>query len=458
MPHKDAPFSSQSLRERLLAYPTPRTYLVGFSGGVDSTALLAALYDGRTHLQATIEAIHFNHGLQAQSDSWERHCREFCSARDIPLTCHALDLFGETANLEGRARELRYRYLEDRIDEETLYLTAHNADDRAETFLLHALRGSGLDGLASIPEFRTLGNGHVARPLLEFSREALRAYVVQSGIDWIEDPSNQDARLDRNFIRLEVLPLLETRWPAAREALAGSARQARRACTVLDALLLRHARLDRYDDFSLPLDALFSLGNDSAGLVLRAWLRRQGAPSLPEARMDEFLGQLAAARRDAQCETTWADWALRRFRGTLHLIPPGDCPPCPDRDWGETSALDLGPELGRVRIDGAQEKASGHWAVGPRRPGGTIRLRPAGPSRKIKKVLQEQDVPPWQRESIPVLYRDDEVMAVGDWLLAPEFTAWLRERGCQYRWQPLHPELRRTRRRCIDLQAVQAPA
>lgn len=458
MPELDARFSSRRLRERLLAYPRPRRYLVGFSGGVDSTALLSALHEQRAHLEATLEAIHFNHGLQAQADSWERHCRDFCSTRDIVLTCHALDLSRETANLEGRARALRYGHLENCLDEDTLYLTAHNADDRAETFLLHALRGSGVDGLASIPEIRPLGNGHVARPLLPFTRKALLAYLARKNIDWIEDPTNQDARIDRNFIRLEVLPLLETHWPAAREAFARAAQQARRASAVLNELVVRQARLDRYDDMALPVDALCSLGDDAASLILRAWLRRQGTPSLPQARMEEFLGQLSTAAADSRCETSWAGWMLRRFSGALHLIPPGELPACPKRDWDTSSALNLGPEIGKVIISGECGNAPGDWSVGPRKPGDTIRLHHAGPNRKLKKVFQEQGVPPWQRNSIPVLCRDGEVMAIGDWLRAPEFKAWLEERGCEYSWRPAHPELRRTRRRCIDIQAAPAPA
>lgn len=458
MSEKDAPFSSQPLRERLQTYPGASKYLVGFSGGADSTALLAALHQERANIGASIAAIHFNHGLQPESDSWQRHCERFCSARGIHLTCHALAMAAETANLEGRARELRYSFLEDYIDEETLYLTAHNADDRAETFLINALRGSGLEGLASIPELRVLGSGHVARPLLEYSRSSLEAYLTSQGIEWLEDPSNRDTVMDRNFLRHEVLPLLESRWPAARRTLARTAGHVRTASAVLEELLSRQANLDDYDAFCLPLQIVWGLGEQAAGHILRAWLRCQGAPPLPEARLEEFLGQLAHAGPGSHCETAWAGWTLRRFREELRLLPPQDCPECPRLDWSGSPILDLGRELGTLQIQGEIGAMPECWVVAPRQPGDTIRLHPGGPRRKLKKVFQEHAIPPWQRGSIPVLYRDDEAMAIGDWLFAPEFADWLTARGYEYRWEPLLRELRQTRRRCRDLLARGQPA
>ena len=448
MSDRDPPFASQDLRERMLTYPAAGKYLVGFSGGADSTALLAALHEQRAHFKAAIEAIHFNHGLQADSDLWQQHCQRFCSERGIPLTCHALEMSAKMANLESRARQLRYRYLDAHVDEGTLYLTAHNADDRAETFLINALRGSGLDGLASIPHIRVLGKGYVARPLLEFSRASLEAWLTGKGIGWLEDPSNQDTAMDRNFIRLEVFPLLESRWPAARQTLARTARHVRIATAMLEKLVTQQARLHDYDEPFLPLEALHSLGRDAAGLVLRAWLRRQGAPPLPEARLEEFLRQVASAASDAQCETAWSDWTLRLFREELHLLPPGESPECPRLDWNGRPSLDLGPQLGTLQVHGDIDAIPDHWAVGARQPGGTIQLHPDGPRRKLKKVFQELPIPPWQRGSIPVLYRDDQPVAVGDWLMAPHFAAWLAESGLEYRWEPLNRELRQTRKRC----------
>lgn len=448
MSHKAARFDSLLLRQRLLAYPKVRRYLVGFSGGADSTALLTALHAEQGHLDASIEAVHFNHGLQAEAGSWQRHCERFCAERDIPLTSHTFEIPNRRGNLEARARNLRYGYIEEHIDAGAMYLTAHNADDRAETFLLHALRGSGLDGLASIPEIRALGSGYVARPLLDFSRQALVAYLGHEHVEWIEDPSNLDIDVDRNFIRREVIPLLESRWPAARDSLARTARHLRTASIVLQDLLTDQAGLDSHQALQLPLGTLDSLGDSARSLILRAWLRGQGAPPMPEARLEEFLGQVATAAPGSQCETAWADWTLKKFRDELRLIPPGEYPECPERDWDATSTLDLGAGLGTLRISGSTGGMRQALTVGPRKPGRRIQIHSRGPHRKLKKVFQEQPIPPWQRQSIPVLYRGDQAVAIGDWLFAPEFEAWLSQHGLVYRWAPEEPELRRSQANC----------
>lgn len=445
MSSKAAPFDSQALVERLFSYPRATRYLVGFSGGADSTALLEALHSQEDSIPAGIEAVHFNHALQPESDRWQAHCESFCAARNIPLISHQLQIEEKLGSLEERAREARYRYVERHIDSHTIYLTAHNADDRAETFLLNAVRGSGLDGLASIPEIRSLGTGYVARPLLEFPRLALTQYLERKGTRWIEDPSNRDIGIDRNFIRLEVMPLLQSRWPAARDTLARAARHLRTASSTLQELLVRHAELDRFGALELPLAALDSLGSAARGLILRAWLRARGAPPLPEVRLEEFLRQLETSAPGSKCEASWEGWALRQYRDRMYLLPPGELPTCPERAWNAVPRLQLGPGLGAVQLSGDGRGLPDHWTVAPRRPGGKIQLQPGGPRKMLKNVFQEMAIPPWQRRSVPVLYWGEDAVAIGDWSLAPRFEAWLAQHRLRYRWEPDDPELRRFR-------------
>jgi tRNA(Ile)-lysidine synthase len=452
------PFNSDELLKRLRALPRANRYIVGFSGGADSSALLAALDSCRGDLEAKVEAVHFNHGLQPDSRVWDRHCREFCELRGIDLTTRDLDLSGDKANLESRARTLRYRFLEEFVDEQTLYLTGHNLDDRAETFLLHALRGSGLEGLGSIPVIRPLGRGKVARPLLDFPRNALEDYLKRNEVAWIEDPSNQDISLDRNFIRHEILPLLESRWPAARNTLARAATHLRSAGETLRALVAEHAGLDSYEGTCIPLEAIDRLGPDTAGLVLRTWLLAKGVPSPPEARLVELLNQLGASSSESHCAMEWADWSLRKYADELRLERCDACPPCPLTRWNSGPELHLGPESGLLRIEGNGITIPDCWVVGPRRPGQRMRLSSAGPARKLKKLFQELPIPPWQRLSIPVLYWDEEAIAIGDWLRTHEFRQWLSQNELEYHWEPGTPELRETQEKCREVCGTETPA
>ena len=441
------PFSIDLLHSRLVRYPPADTYLVGFSGGADSTALLQSLHCLSPSLEARIAAIHFNHGLDPACAAWELHCREFCSSRGIDLEVIPLALNPEDAGVEARARTLRYAAVDRLIDRRTLYLTAHNLDDRVETFLLHALRGSGVQGLASIPEIRPLGKGHVARPLLDVRRAALEGYLIEQDVAWIEDRSNQDSRFDRNFIRNEVIPLLETRWPAAKTSLARSSRHLRAAASTIDSLLGDALEEGVFSNPTLATEALFGHGDTIAPMILRAWLSARGAPSLPQARQATFLMQAKCAAPDSKCKVTWAGWSLRLFRDQVHLLPPGGPLPCPDLCWTDQT-LDLGPGLGALTLTGPDAEPQPDWRVGPRRPGEKIRLYPGGPSRKLKKVMQELPIPPWQRTSIPILSWEGETVAVGDWLLAPRLAAWLGQSGLGVRWSPTDPSLVDTRHLC----------
>jgi tRNA(Ile)-lysidine synthase len=448
MSAKVAPFNSQELLSRLLTLPRVKRYLVGFSGGADSTALLTALHSIRGDLDASCEAVHFNHGLHPKSDAWERHCAKFCDERDIRLTCHRLDLTREQSNLEGRARGLRYRKLEEMVGLNTLFLTGHNLDDRSETFLLHALRGSGLEGLASIPAVRTLGRGLVARPLLDFSREALREYLEKEDVPWVEDPSNLDTSFDRNFIRQEVLPLLESRWPAARQTLARASGHLESASQVLAALITERTGPGALDGPSLSLETLNCLGSAASGLILREWLHRQGVTPPPEARVRELLDQLSRTSPGSHCAIDWDKRSLKQFRNELRLETSEPYPECPVRNWDATSALRLGRGLGVLGIEGGNFPVREHWIVGPRQPGKRLQLHPEGPARKLKKLFQEQAIPKWQRMSIPVLYSGDRTLAIGDWLYDSEFAAWLGEHSLAYRWRPAIQTLLETRAKC----------
>jgi len=198
----------------------------------------------------------------------------------------------------------------------------------------------------------------------------------------------------------------------------------------------------------LPLSGLYALGPDSASLMLRQWLHGH---QVPESRLIEFLDQLAKSDSESRCELAWANCSLRLFRDYLYLSEPADFRTCPDALWKTDLTLDLGEELGSVKITG-DAPAIGHgWAIGPRRSGARIRFQAEGPSRKLKKVLQEHPVPPWQRMSIPILYQGDEILAVGDWHFSAEFSQWLGSNNLKYRWLPQRNELCETQARCHAL-------
>jgi tRNA(Ile)-lysidine synthase len=451
MSHIPQRFSGESLLSTLNRLPRPDTYWLGFSGGADSTALLVALHELGPLLEAPVRAVHFNHGLSADADLWMQHCRDFCAERNIPFTGKKLVIRrGGGTSLEEAARDSRYAAIAGLVAKGDLYLTAHHGDDQAETLFLNLMRGSGVEGLAGIPELRKIGQAWVARPLLEENRERLESFLRSRGIDWLEDPSNKDEAFDRNFLRRKLFPLLEQRWPGVSRRLSRTARHARLTSASLARYIDQHAGEQLHDDLELPLDVLLQFDRELQPLVLRQWLRRREVPALPETRIHEFLNQVNADGRPGQAEIRWGDWLLKRYRESLYLLPRDLLGPCPEMAWTGAVRLALGAQLGALEVEGGEAGIPDHWTVRARVEGDGLQLNRDGPRRKIRRLLQECAIPPWLRQCIPVLCWEGEPVAVGDWMLAPRLREWLQQQDATYRWLPTDPLLAKLQSDCHD--------
>jgi tRNA(Ile)-lysidine synthase len=442
-------FTSEWLLASLARLPSPTRYWVGFSGGADSTALLQALHECRDRLVAPIYALHFHHGLQREADAWREHCRRFCRERDIPYHAEQLEITTEgRTSAEEEARNCRYRAVASILGENEMYLTAHHAEDQSETLFLNLMRGSGIEGLAGIPVLRNLELGWVARPLLDLQRRQLTGFLESRGIGWLTDPSNEDLSFDRNYVRQELFPLLERRWPGLVRRLSRTARNARITAAAM-AMFIEHqsGELIR-DGMKMPLLQLLELDTEMQTLILRQWLRRHEVPALPEARLREFLSQLAAADPQSSAEVQWEDWMIKLYRHELWLHRRKPFMACPERKWTTGMTIDLGPDSGRLVLRGEPASLPGGWVARARKSGDRIRSVPHGPSRKIKHFFQAASIPPWLRAGIPVLEWDGEPVALGDWVVSHRLRQWLAEKGLEYRWEPSDPVLVRLRTDC----------
>lgn len=269
----------------------PLPCAVAFSGGADSTALLAAAvqrWPGRVH------AIHVHHGLQPAADGFERQCRAACEAWSVPLHVAAVDARHEPGESpEDAARKARYTALAQAAAGHGLapVLLAQHADDQVETMLLALSRGAGLPGLAAMPA-RFERHGVVFhRPLLQVPGDALREWLQAQAIPFALDPMNGDPAYTRTRIRHEVLPALQRAFPQFRETFSRSARHAAQA----QQLLAELAAADLALVGTPPAVAgLRGLSRPRQANALRHWLRvaHEAAPSA--AQLDELLDQVAA--------------------------------------------------------------------------------------------------------------------------------------------------------------------
>lgn len=408
---------------------------VALSGGMDSMALLHALAEDADVRANGLRALHVHHGMQRDADDWAAHCLRACEALGVDITVEQVDVRGDSGlGREGAAREARQAaFARQLLDGEHLAL-AHHQDDQAETFLLRALRASGVDGLGAMAPLRPLAHGWLWRPWLDVPRAAIATFARSRGLGWIEDPTNVDTSLDRVFLRRDVLPLLRARWPHADDALATSARHARAAAMLLvddDRRLLSTCAVERADTLSIA--ALKALSPMRRARVLRAWVDTLGFPSIPAATAARVDTELLDARPDSDARVEWRDASIRSWGGVLRASRDASAIAADvDIGWDGTSPVGI-PGGGQIALDPPHVLPPG-VRIRAREGGERIRLPGRAHHHALKHVLQELRVPPWTRERLPLLVRDDEVLAAGDLALSGDLVDLLARYGARLVW------------------------
>jgi tRNA(Ile)-lysidine synthase len=424
-------FDATWLEARLYALSPdpPEAWCVAWSGGADSTALLAALValrDRPPHSGpplAPLRAVHIDHHLQPASAGFRHHCRKLARHLAVPLVVRNVQVDQRRGRSpEGAAREARYAALASALRPGEALLTAQHAEDQLETVLLQLLRGGGVAGLAAMPDCVPFGRGLLLRPLLPVPGAALRAYLSQHGLTAIEDPSNADTRFDRNYLRRELLPGLLSRWPAAARTVARSARHAAAA----DAILRREGARDAAaaaDGSELDMAVLRRLSPQRQRHALRSWIAGRGL-ALPDERSLAQVQRLLEVRGDAQPRVHWAGVEVRRHAGRLYLgtesttrgLPAG-LSVAQSWDWHRSARLAL-PDGGSLAL---QRDLWGDVDLA-RLPGRLdVRLRhdaAAQPGARrdcdVKSLLREAGVPAWRRAQVPLVHADGRLVAVAD--------------------------------------------
>lgn len=355
---------------------------VGLSGGLDSVVLLHVLHGLASRHGYKLSAIHVNHGLSPNAGDWQKFCRVLCLDLGVPFKAVSVKVSKGSKGLEAAARRARRAaFLKAAGDAIAL---GHHLDDQAETVLFNLLRGTGLAGARGMPVQGRLGSKLLLlRPLLAVPRSAISAYAAEHRLAWIEDESNADESLTRNFIRRRVGPLLETRFPRWRENLARAARH-------------------------------FAGADLDAHTMLRAYLKEQGLRAPSEAKLVEMLKQLSSGRAKVAHDGK----LLRVYRNRIFLKKnEKQAAEFKPKSWNGEPRLPL-PTLGgelrfkRVRGRGIASSSIKGKRLQVRLRSGGERLRPDArrPSRTLKNLFQEAGVPPWVRERMPLLFCGDDLV------------------------------------------------
>jgi len=432
-----------------LSLPADAHFKLAYSGGLDSHVLLHALCVLRADHRIALSAVHIDHDLQTASAEWGRHCARICAVLDVPYVIERVHVAGVAdEGMEAAARRARYVALAAALAPGEILLTAHHGDDQAETVLLQLLRGTGVAGLAAMPLLAIFGPGQIARPLLAFTRATLFAYAQEHQLTWVEDPSNEESHLRRNYLRTEIMPRLARHWPAHASLLGRTARHAAEAMELLDEVadndlaVCKHAVT--HSPEALSINALLAYSAPRQRNLLRYWLRRQGFLAPATSQLNEVLAQVHTAPRSQSARVCWPGTEVWRYRDLL-VAMPAQLSPDPGLDviWDLHRPLNL-PGVGRLQA--VPNRGQGLSCARLRRKTLHVRLRAGGetlmlPGREhhsaLKKLLQAEGVPPWLRARLPLLYADQELAGVADrWVCAP-YMAGDGEEGLKIVWEPL---------------------
>lgn len=393
-----------------------RQLLVAFSGGLDSSVLLYLLVLLRQQQRdITLRAVHIHHGLSGFADSWVAHCQRQCERWQIPLVVHHVQLDKRQGGIEAAARAARYRAFSETLATGEALLTAQHLDDQCETFLLALKRGSGPAGLSAMAAQTQLDNHPLLRPLLSISRQQLEIYAQRHQLHWIDDDSNQDRRFDRNFLRLNVLPVLHERWPHFAAAAARSASLCAEQERLLDELLAAPLAQLLDEEHSLAIAGLQSCSQAKRYALLRRWIAMFKVTMPARDGLQRLWHEVALSREDAEPQLQLGDYQIRRFRQRLYLLPLMADLSEIQLPWSYDTPLVLPDGLGRLSLgeSGFQIRApQEHEQVSVRFTAkGRVRIVGRAGSRHIKKLWQELSIPPWQRTRIPLIYYNDQLIA-----------------------------------------------
>lgn len=417
-----------------------RRLLLAFSGGLDSSVLLHLLVQWRQqHPGSVVRAVHVHHGLSRFADEWAAHCQQQCESWQVPLVLHHVRLDGLDGGIEAAARTARYAAFTATLTADETLLTAQHLDDQCETLLLALKRGSGPAGLSAMASEARLGNHALLRPLLGVARQQLEEYADLHQLRWIEDDSNQDCRFDRNFLRLKVLPLLNERWAHFAAATARSASLCAEQEQLLDELLAEQLTQLLDEERALAIEGLQACSPARRDALLRRWIALFGATMPARDQLHRIWREVALCREDAEPQLQLGSYQIRRFRQRLYLLPLLADLHDLQLPWPHPTRLVLPDGLGalvqgegnnRVRAPRAGEQVSVRFSAT-----GRVRIINRAGSRHIKKLWQELGIPPWQRERIPLIYYDEQLIAAVDIFVTAEGQVPASEQPWRLSWQ-----------------------
>ncbi len=414
---------------------------VSLSGGVDSIVLLYAL-NQCLDKGCLIRAIHINHNLAKDSQVWADFCKRTCDRIQIQIDIHSIKVKNtEGFGIEAAARKARYQKLQRSIQEGEWLMTAHHQEDQLETILLRIARGTGIEGLQGIQKQFNFGKGKILRPLLDVSKSEVLGYARKNNLDWVEDASNQETYFDRNFLRMNVIPKLKERWPAFSSSVSRLSNISNQTSTLLKEIAQQDLG-SNYPIKNLDIDILKNKSNGRVINIIR-FLILKNEMTVPSMKVLNSGVNILLNPKSVNPTMVWNNYCIKRYVDKLYFLKLSELQPNQSNKlmhWSIDEPLILdedGSSLAAIMAIGrglSLKKCNKNLDVQFRKGGESI--RPVGHkiTKKLKKLFQEDHILPWTRDKIPLLYKKNELIGVGDLWFNQNYIASEEEDGFLVNW------------------------
>ena len=391
-------------------------FLIAYSGGIDSTALLYFTKKIAIKYNKKIHAIHVNHNLNKESKIWEKHCIDFCKKNGIELILKNVNItLKKGDSIEEKAREARYDSIYEVMSKKTIMMTAHHLEDQSETFLYQLLRGAGAKGLSSMPIVKKLSSGYHIRPFLKFNKKIIENIVNYNKLKFIYDFSNEDINFSRNFIRKNILPIIKKKWPNYADTISRSAlilsesNKLNEDLAEIDFKKYMHKEKNKIF-LNVKELALYRFNN-----VIRFWIKENNFRMPTSEQLLSINKNIFYAGDDKTPFFSCGEYEIRRFNNYVEIMKPlTKHDPSKVYIWEFKKNLvisNLSINLSWKNLeDKLGFKVNNNVEVKFRKRGEDVRINNS--NKSLKDFMRENKIPPWERERILLIYIDQELKAI----------------------------------------------
>ncbi|MCV2528953.1 MAG: tRNA lysidine(34) synthetase TilS [Candidatus Lightella neohaematopini] len=421
------------LQQQVRSIISPYKYLLlAFSGGLDSMVLLDIITTLRNkYNNIFLRACYIDHQQNKLSNQWLQHCIYECKQRDVLFLHDIIKININKGNFEQNARNQRYKKLLSIIQYNEILVTAHHQNDQVETFFLALKRGSGPRGLSAMSVNQLFYHSRLLRPLLNCSKIMLLSYANKNKLNWVNDYSNYDNSLDRNFLRNDIIPLLQKRWHNFCQNVTLSAYLCLNQEQLINKLLDNIFSNIVFYDGSLILNDILNTSKIYYLAILRYWLIKKTLISCSYKKLNIIWNEVVLSKNDSLAKFYLSNFIIQKFRNRLYIHKFSN----QYKDFCSKTIiftsinnykkillpLNLG-EIIFLKINNINNKKLVSIVKAPvvtdivsirfnLKSKTLVKLINTKHHITLKKVWKLLSVPPWQRKIIPILFYNNKLIA-----------------------------------------------